>query len=139
MIAAPHDGDALAHPRTAQLLARRLLETGVESAILDIYDLEGTRASDVRAFIVCEAAGLTHRKRSGSRAWSCSMRRMRSAAEAGKAESAGAVIDLATRGRKRGYALINAATQRLAKLHKDTAAELLNKLIGRTGETRTST
>jgi Mn-dependent DtxR family transcriptional regulator len=42
------------------------------------------------------------------------------------------VIDVATRGRKRGLALV-AATQRLSKLHKDVAAELLNKLIGRTG------
>jgi DNA helicase HerA-like ATPase len=50
----------------------------------------------------------------------------------GKAESTIAVIDVATRGRKRGLALV-AATQRLSKLHKDVAAELLNKLIGRTG------
>lgn len=35
IIAAPHDGDAMAHPRTAALLARRLLETGA-SAIIDI-------------------------------------------------------------------------------------------------------
>ena len=54
------------------------------------------------------------------------------APEHGKAESTGAVIDVATRGRKRGLALV-AATQRLSKLHKDVAAELLNKLIGRTG------
>ncbi len=44
----------------------------------------------------------------------------------------GAVIDLATRGRKRGYCAI-LATQRLSKLHKDAAAECNNKLIGRTG------
>jgi DNA helicase HerA-like ATPase len=39
VICAPHDADAIATPRTAALLARRLLETGV-SAILDIYDLK---------------------------------------------------------------------------------------------------
>jgi hypothetical protein len=50
----------------------------------------------------------------------------------GEAESAGAVIDLCTRGRKRGFSAI-LATQRLSKLHKDAAAELNNKLIGRTG------
>jgi Mn-dependent DtxR family transcriptional regulator len=54
------------------------------------------------------------------------------APEKGSAESTGAVIDVATRGRKRGQSLI-VATQRLAKLHKDVAAEMLNKLIGRTG------
>jgi DNA helicase HerA-like ATPase len=42
------------------------------------------------------------------------------------------VITLCTQGRKRGYCAV-LATQRLSKLHKDAAAELLNKLIGRTG------
>ena len=50
----------------------------------------------------------------------------------GKSESMGSVIDLCTRGRKRGYCPI-LATQRLSKLHKDAAAECNNKLIGRTG------
>lgn len=48
-----------------------------------------------------------------------------------KLPSALAMIDLATRGRKRGFSCI-LATQRLSKLHKDIAAECLNKLIGRT-------
>lgn len=42
-----------------------------------------------------------------------------------------ACIDLTARGRKRGLCPVM-ATQRLAKLHKDIAAELNNKLIGRT-------
>jgi hypothetical protein len=50
----------------------------------------------------------------------------------GEAESADAVKDLATRGRKRGFCAV-LATQRISKLHKDAAAELNNKLIGRTG------
>lgn len=129
VIAAPHDGDALAHPKTAGLLARRLLETGV-SAILDIYDLKAhERQAFVRLF--CEA--LVNAPKA---LWQPALIVLDEAhvfcPEAGKSESAAAVIDLATRGRKRGFALI-AATQRLAKLHKDTAAELLNKLIGRTG------
>lgn len=110
MIAAPHDGDALAHPRTAQLLARRLLETGV-SAILDIYDLKAhERQAFVRLF--CEAM-----VNAPKALWQPTLVVLDEAhvfcPEAGKAESAGAVIDLATRGRKRGYALI-AATQRPA-------------------------
>lgn len=42
------------------------------------------------------------------------------------------MIDLATRGRKRGYCLA-LATQCLSKLRKDAAVEMINKLIGRTG------
>lgn len=51
--------------------------------------------------------------------------------EDGKVESMNAVIDLCTRGRKRGYCAV-LATQRLSKLSKDAAAELNNKIIGRT-------
>ncbi|MCK9209224.1 MAG: DUF87 domain-containing protein [Ignavibacteriaceae bacterium] len=50
----------------------------------------------------------------------------------GNVSSAKPVIDLCTRGRKRGYSAI-LATQRISKLHKDAAAETLNKFIGRTG------
>lgn len=53
------------------------------------------------------------------------------APEGEKCESTNAVIDLCTRGRKRGLCGI-LATQRLSKLNKDAAAELNNKLIGRT-------
>jgi hypothetical protein len=49
-----------------------------------------------------------------------------------KQDSFKAVIDLMTRGRKRGYCGI-LLTQRISKLHKDAAAEANNKLIGRTG------
>ncbi len=49
-----------------------------------------------------------------------------------KQASTHAVIDLMTRGRKRGYCGI-LATQRIAKLHKDAAAEANNYIIGRTG------
>ena len=129
VIAAPHDGDAVAHPRTAGLLARRLLETGV-SAILDIYDLKAhERHSFVRQFIEAVV-------NAPKALWQPTLIVLDEAhvfcPEKGSSEASGAVIDLATRGRKRGFALV-AATQRLSKLHKDTAAELLNKLIGRTG------
>src|SRR6266542_4472416 len=97
VLAAKSGGDTAADPRSAKLLAERLLELGV-SAILDVYEL--------KAHVYCP--------------------------QKGEAESAGAVIDLATRGRKRGFCAV-LATQRLSKLHKDAAAELNNKLIGRTG------
>jgi len=129
VIAAPHDGDAVAHPRTAKLLAERLLETGV-SAVLDIYDL---KAHERQAFVRVFLEAIVNAPKA---LWRPALIVLDEAhvfcPEAGKAESAGAVIDLATRGRKRGFCLV-AATQRLAKLHKDCAAELLNKLVGRTG------
>lgn len=50
---------------------------------------------------------------------------------AGESEASDAMIGLATRGRKRGFCAVF-ATQRLAKLRKDAAAELTNVLIGQT-------
>lgn len=44
-----------------------------------------------------------------------------------------AVIDMAVRGRKRDIC-IALGSQRVSKLHKDVTAELLNKVIGRTGQ-----
>lgn len=129
LVCAPHDADAVATPQTAALLGRRLLEVGV-SAILDIYDL---KAHERTLFVKRFLDALINAPRA---LWKpvlvvideCHVY----APQVGEAESRGAVIDLATRGRKRGLCLI-AATQRLSKLHKDVAAELLNKLIGRTG------
>jgi len=51
--------------------------------------------------------------------------------KAGESEASGSMIDLATRGRKRGYCAVF-ATQRLGKLKKDAAAELTNVMIGQT-------
>lgn len=129
VIAAPHDGDAVAHPRTAGLLARRLLETGV-SAILDIYDLKAhERHSFVRQFLEAVV-------NAPKALWQPTLIFLDEASvfcpEQGSSEASGAVIDLATRGRKRGFCLI-AAVQRLSKIDKDAAAELLNKMIGRAG------
>lgn len=49
------------------------------------------------------------------------------------AVSYGAIIDVAARGRKRDIGMV-LSTQRVSKLHKDVTAELLNKVIGRTGQ-----
>lgn len=53
--------------------------------------------------------------------------------QVGEAESTGAVIDLMTRGRKRGLCGV-LATQRVSKLHKDAIAECNNKMFGRTSQ-----
>lgn len=129
VICAPHDADAVANPQTAALLARRLIESGV-SAILDIYDL---KAHERQLFVKRFLESLVNLPKSIWRPVLVVLDEAHIfAPEGGGAEAMGPVIDIATRGRKRGQCLI-AATQRLAKLHKDVAAELLNKLIGRTG------
>jgi len=127
VLAAKTGGDTLAHPRAAKLLAERLLELGV-SAVLDIYELKAhERVSFVKLFLEALVDA-------PKRLWHPVLVVLDEAhvfaPEKGSAESLQAVIDLATRGRKRGYCLVQ-ATQRLSKLHKDAAAEMNNKLIGR--------
>lgn len=100
------------------------------SAVLDIYDLKAHERQDfVRRFL---QAIIDAPKKLWHPVIIYLDEAHNYAPEKGKAESTGAVIDVATRGRKRGQALI-VATQRLSKLHKDVAAEMLNKMIGRTG------
>jgi hypothetical protein len=129
IVCAPHDADVVATPQTAAALARALWESGV-SAILDIYELKAhERVLFVRRFL--EALINAPKK-----IWHPTLVAIDEiqmfAPQVGSAESLAAVIDLASRGRKRGLALVG-ATQRLSKLHKDVAAELLNKVIMRTG------
>jgi hypothetical protein len=129
IVCAPRGADAVATPQTAAALARALWQAGT-SAILDIYELKAhERILFVRRFL----EALVNAPRA---VWHPTLVVIDEVhtfcPQVGSAESAGAVIDLATRGRKRGLALIG-ATQRLSKLHKDAAAELLNKLVGRTG------
>lgn len=129
VLAARQGGDTAADPRAARLLAERLLELGV-SAVLDIYELKAhDRVRFVRQFL--EALVDAPKK-----LWHPALVVVDEAhvycPQHGEAESAGAVVDLATRGRKRGFCAV-LATQRLSKLHKDAAAECNNKLIGRTG------
>lgn len=129
VLAAKAGGDTAAEPRGAKLLAERLLELGV-SAILDIYEL---KREEREAFVKGFLEALVNAPK---RLWHPALVVVDEAhifcPEKGSAASAAAVIDLATRGRKRGFAAV-LATQRLAKLHKDAAAECNNKLIGRTG------
>jgi hypothetical protein len=129
VLAARQGGDTAADPRGAKLLAERLLQLNV-SAILDIYELKAhERIRFVRHFL----EALVDAPKT---LWHPALVVVDEAhvfcPQQGEAESAGAVIDLCTRGRKRGFSAI-LATQRLSKLHKDAAAELNNKLIGRTG------
>lgn len=127
VLAARNGGDTLADVRTAELLAKRLLELNV-SAIIDIYELHARdRILFVRKFV----DSLVNAPK---KLWHPALIVIDEAhvfaPQHGDAESSSAVIDLMTRGRKRGFCGV-LATQRLSKLHKDAAAEANLKLIGR--------
>jgi len=127
VLAAPTGGDTVAHPRTAAMLAERLLQLNV-SAILDIYELNpDQRVLFVQRFL----DALVNAPRD---LWHPALIVLDEAhvyAPEGKENaSTAAVKAMASRGRKRGFCLVP-ATQRLAKLSKDVAAECNNKLIGR--------
>ncbi len=126
VICAPSGADAVATPRTAALLARRLLESGV-SAILDIYDL---KPHDRHSFVKLFLEAMINAPKDLWRPVLVGLDEAHMfAPQNADCQSTGAVIDMATRGRKRGFCLVP-ATQRLSKLHKDVAAEMLNKMIG---------
>ena len=127
VLAGREGGDCPADVRSAPLLARRLLELNV-SAIIGLYELKAQeRVRFVRLFL----ESLISAPRS---LWHPAIVVVDEAhmycPEKEEAESAGAVIDLMTRGRKRGFCGV-LATQRISKLAKDAAAEANNKLIGR--------
>lgn len=121
-------GDTPAESKSASLLARKLLELKV-STIIDLYELHPQeRKHFVKLFldsminapkelyhdvlVVLDEAHMF-------------------APEKDQSEASSSVVDMASRGRKRGYSLV-LATQRISKLAKDAAAECNNKLIGRT-------
>jgi len=119
-------GECAADIKSAAKLAERLLELNV-STIIDIYELGTQKKLFVKRFL--DALVAVRRD-----LWHPVLIVIDEAhifaPEAGQAESASAVIDLMTLGRKRGFCGV-LATQRISKLHKDAAAECNNKLIGR--------
>ncbi len=122
-------GDAPISVKTAELLAYKILESGV-STIIDLYEMkQHDRILFMKRF--CDALINAPKK-----LWHPCLIVIDEAhifcPEKGKAESANAVIELCTRGRKRGFCAC-IATQRLSKLHKDAAAECFNKYLGKTG------
>lgn len=126
------EGEVPADPNSAAIVAERLLDLRV-SAVCDIYELKPEdRHTWVRGFldaIIDAPKNLWHP-------------RIVIVDEAhifapergiGESEAGGSMIDLATRGRKRGLCPIF-ASQRLSKLSKNATAELLNRLVGPTFE-----
>ena len=123
------DGDIDINIKIAEILPRKLLEMKA-SAIIDLYELKHhERILFVKRFIDSMI-------NAPKKVWSPCLVVIDEVhifcPEKGKSESMSSVIDLGTRGRKRGFGCIG-ATQRLSKLNKDFAAEMINKLIGRTG------
>lgn len=130
MLLVGRDGELKADPRAAALLARKLKELQI-SAVIDLYDLQlGDRRRFVRMFLESLMA-LPRALWSPTLVVLDESQKYCPERSSGEAESAQAVIDLCSQGRKRGLcaALV---TQRLSKLHKDAAAELGNVFIGRT-------
>lgn len=130
VICAAQGGDAASHPRTAVLLGRRLLEVEA-SAVLDISEL---KAPERHAFVRLFLESLIEAPKSLRHSVlvvidECQIYSPEKGQ--GESEASAAVIDLATRGRKRGLSLI-AATQRISMLHKAVAGECKNRLIGGT-------
>lgn len=128
-VVAGKGGDVSADPRTAELLALKVLDLEV-SLIVDLYELkQHERVRFVKNFL--EAMVNADRKLWHPVLVVIDEANIFAPEKSRESESLGAVVDLATRGRKRGFASI-IATQRLSALNKDVAAECLNKLIGRT-------
>lgn len=129
-------GDCAADPKSARLLARKVLELGI-SIICDISEvLESTSRATVREqqqlfvqLFVTELVAVA--RTAGRQALLVIDEAHLFAPEGAPTASAKAVIDACSLGRKRGLVPI-LATQRLSKLSKDAAAELGNNLIGMT-------
>ena len=123
-------GNTPADPRSAALVAHKLLELKA-SAVCDLYEMKSfARHEWVQRFLeamIDAPKSLWH---------PCIIIVDEShifCPEKGAGESVASesVIALCTRGRKRGFTPI-LSTQRLGKLRKDAAAELLNVMIGGT-------
>lgn len=124
------DGAAAMEVRSAGILAERLLEHRI-SAVCNLFEMKAhLRAAWVKAFV----EGLMNAPKKFWRPVLVVLDEAQLfAPENGKAESFNAVVDLATRGRKRGFCLV-ACVQRLADISKKVTAQLLNRLVGPTFE-----
>lgn len=121
-------GDVDLNPNSASLLPKKLLELNVPT-IIDISELKKReRETYIKNFL----EALMEVPKELWKACLIFLDEIHTlAGQQEKQVSTYAVIDVATRGRKRGFALIG-LTQRISKLHKDVVAELNNYLVGRT-------
>lgn len=129
-ILAGKDADVPAEPRSAALLATKLLQIN-KSAIIDLYELHPQeRQRYVKLF--CDA--LVNAPKELYHPVIIILDEAHEYVPEGKpSEATYAVESLASKGRKRGQRLI-LASQRISKLSKNAAAECNNKLIGRASQ-----
>jgi hypothetical protein len=132
ILAAKTGGDVIASPKLAKKLCHRIMEIGA-SAILDLYELN---PHERREFVKLFLEEMTNLPKSLWRPCIVVIDEAHQfAPESGRERdvtSTPAVINFISLARKRGFCPV-LATQRISKLNKDAAAELNNKLIGRTG------
>lgn len=128
VLAALRGGDVEASPKTAPILARRLVEAR-GSAVIDLSEM---KPAEQRQFVRRFLETLVALPRE---LWHATIIVVDEAhmfapeSGHGEAESLDAMADFGARSRKRGFCFV-AATTRIAKFHKDVAANCHNKLIG---------
>jgi hypothetical protein len=124
-------GDAPADVRSAALLAQKLLELRT-SAIFDLSEAFRKHPRDRHTWVKNFLGSMMEAPK---RLWHPTVvvvdEAHKFAPEKDESEASDAMISLTTDGRKRQFCAVF-ATQRLGKLSKDAAAELLNKMIGGT-------
>lgn len=129
-ILAGKNADVPAEPRSAELLAIKLLELN-KSAVIDLYELHPTeRQRFVKLFL---DAMINAPKELYHPVFVILDEAHDYAPEGKPSEATYAVEAMASRGRKRGFCLIP-ASQRISKLSKNVSAECNNKLIGRASQ-----
>lgn len=122
------EGDVNLNQNSASLLPKKLLELNVPT----IIDLSELKKRERETYIKNFLEALMEVPKELWKACLVFLDEIHNlAGQQEKQVSTYAVIDVATRGRKRGFALIG-LTQRISKLHKDVVAELNNYLVGRT-------
>lgn len=130
-----NEGDVELDMSSAKLIPKKIMGLEV-STIIDISDLKrNERIRYVRDFLEA-LMELPRKKEGGGTYWKPCLVILDEAhllaGQQEKQDSCSSVIDLMTRGRKRGYCGV-LCTQRISKLHKDAVAEANNIMIGRTG------
>lgn len=122
------DADVPATPENAALLCRHLMQANA-STIFDLSDLSLTERRQFMREFLTELLALPREL------WRPLLLAIdeahQFAPEGGDVESSEAVTNLCVLGRKRGFCPV-VAVQRLSRLNKNVAAELANKMIGRT-------
>jgi len=123
------EGDVELNIQSAKLIPKKIMENSI-STIIDISDLKKSeRIKYVKEFL---EALMELRKEFWKPCIVVLDEAHMLCGQQEKQDSCGSVIDLMTRGRKRGFCGV-LCTQRISKLHKDAVAETNNYMIGRTG------